>query len=208
MFKRNIYLQTEGNKDNATDMNMVEHVTFLDWGCLALLYDSYMSGKSTRAYIHPKLSPYKTTFRIEKQENETDSNLEDLNRFVLYLNNMLSTNGIHTILASTEQVEMYLIPFVVSVDRTSLKNGIIHVEDPSTTLKEPIQVGDLVEYITTCCSEDTERRRRGRKRSEREKEDRKEERRWMKGKRNKWRLGSRRIGKDGNVRGKRRRVGD
>lgn len=132
---------------------MVEHVASLDWGCLALLCDSHMSDKSTRACIHPKLSPYKTTFHIEKQENETASDLEDLSRFVLYLNNMLRTNGIHTILTSTEQVvETCLIPFVVSVDRTSLKNGIVHVENPSIALKEPVQMSDLVEYITMCCS--------------------------------------------------------
>lgn len=132
---------------------MVEHVASLDWGCLALLCDSHMVDKSTKAYIHPKLSPYKTTFRIEKQENETAPDSEDLSRFVLYLNNMLRTNGIHTILTSTEQVvEMCLIPFVVSVDRTSLKNGIVHVENPSMALKEPVQVTDLVDYIATCCS--------------------------------------------------------
>lgn len=132
---------------------MVEHVASLDWGCLALLCDSHVSDKSTRACIHPKLSPYKVTFHVEKQDNETASDSEDLSRFVLYLNNMLRTNGIHTILASTGQVvEMCLIPFVVSVDRTSLKNGIVHVENSSMALKEPVQVADLVKYITTCCS--------------------------------------------------------
>ncbi|XP_014483470.1 PREDICTED: DNA polymerase subunit gamma-2, mitochondrial-like isoform X2 [Dinoponera quadriceps] len=150
---RKLYPQTESSKDNVADMHMVEHVASLDWGCLALLCDSHMSDKSSRAYIHPKLSPYKTTFRLERGENETASDLEDLSRFVLYLNNMLRTNGIHTILTSTDQVvEMCLIPFVVSVDRTSLKNGIVHVENPTMALKEPVQITDLVEYITTCCS--------------------------------------------------------
>lgn len=143
----NIYLQTENSKDNAADVHMIEHIASLDWGCLALLCDSHMLDQSTSAYIHPKLSPYKTTFHIAKQDNETD--IEDLNHFVLYLNNMLRAKGISTILTNTERiVEMCLIPFVVSVDRTSLKNGIVHVKNCSTTLKEAIHISDLVKYIT------------------------------------------------------------
>ncbi|XP_011636517.1 DNA polymerase subunit gamma-2, mitochondrial [Pogonomyrmex barbatus] len=145
---RKLYPQTENNKDNAADVHMVEHVASLDWGCLALLCDSHMSDKSTRAYIHPKLSPYKTTFHIARQENETDSDIEDLNRFVLYLSNALRTRGISTILTNTEQIiEMCLIPYVVSVDKTSLKNGIVHVKNRSTTLAEAVHITDLVKYI-------------------------------------------------------------
>lgn len=143
----NIYLQTENSKDNAADVHMIEHVASLDWGCLALLCDSHMLDQSTSAYIHPKLSPYKTTFHIAKQDNEID--IEDLNRFVLYLNNMLRAKGISTILTNTERiVEMCLVPFVVSVDRTSLKNGIVYIKNCSTTLKEAIHISDLVKYIT------------------------------------------------------------
>lgn len=143
-----IYLQAENNKDNAADVHMVEHVASLDWGCLALLCDSHMLDKSNRAYIHPKLAPYKITFHIARQENETDTDVEDLNRFVLYLSNTLRTRGIPTILTNTEQiVETCLIPYVVSVDKTSLKNGIVHVRNRSTTLSEPVHITDLAKYI-------------------------------------------------------------
>ncbi|XP_071554246.1 DNA polymerase subunit gamma-2, mitochondrial [Temnothorax nylanderi] len=146
---RKLYPQAENNKDNAADVHMVEHVASLDWGCLALLCDSHMLDKSNRAYIHPKLSPYKITFHIARQENETDSDIEDLNRFVLYLSNMLRTRGISTILTNTEQIiEMCLIPHVVSVDKTSLKNGVVHVKNRSTTLSETVHITDLVKYIS------------------------------------------------------------
>lgn len=128
---------------------MVEHVTSLDWGCLALLCDSYMLDKSNRPHIHPKLSPYKITFHVVKQKNETDSDIEDLNRFVLYLSNTLRTKGIPTILTNTEQIlEMCLIPYVISVDKASLKNGIVHVKNRSTTLSEEVHITDLVKYIS------------------------------------------------------------
>ncbi|KAG5309620.1 GATC amidotransferase, partial [Acromyrmex insinuator] len=146
---RKLYPQTENNKDNVMDVHMIEHIASMDWGCLALFCDSHMLDKSTRAYIHPKLCPYKITFHIGKQENETDSDIEDLNRFVLYLNNMLRTRGISTILTNTEQiVEMCLIPYVVSVDKTSLKNGVVHVKNRSTTLSEAVHITDLVKYIS------------------------------------------------------------
>lgn len=129
---------------------MIEHVASLDWGCLALLCDSYTSDNSPSAHIHPKLSPYKTTFFVKRQGNETDSEVEDLNQFVLYLNNMIRGKGISTILMNEEQIiEMYLIPFVVSVDKTSLKNGIVHVKSRSTTLHEAVHITDLVKYIAS-----------------------------------------------------------
>jgi len=134
-------------------MHVIEHVASLDWGCLALLCDSYMSNKLTRAYIHPKLSPYKIMFHVAKQENDSDSDIEELNRFVLYLNNMLRTKGISTILTNVEQiVETYMIPFIVSVNKTSLKDGIVHVKNCSTIFEKAIHVTDLVQYITrhTC----------------------------------------------------------
>ncbi|XP_011874743.1 PREDICTED: DNA polymerase subunit gamma-2, mitochondrial [Vollenhovia emeryi] len=145
---RKLYPQAESNKDNAADVHMVEHVASLDWGCLALLCDSHMSDKSNRAYIHPKLSPYKVTFRTARQGDETDSDVEDLNRFVLYLSNALRTRGISTILTSTEEIlDVCLIPYVVSVDKTSLKNGVVHVRSRSTTLSEAVHITELVKYI-------------------------------------------------------------
>ncbi|XP_012532030.1 DNA polymerase subunit gamma-2, mitochondrial [Monomorium pharaonis] len=153
---RKLYPQTENNKDNATtdNVHMIEHVASLDWGCLALLCDSRMSQSNestTRVYIHPRLAPYKVTFRITREESETNSDetTGDLSRFVLYLNNTLRTKGIPTILTSTEQiVEMCLVPYIVSVDRTSLKNGVVHVENRSTTLSEAVHITDLVRYIS------------------------------------------------------------
>jgi hypothetical protein len=92
-------------------------------------------------------------FHVAKQENDSDSDIEELNRFVLYLNNMLRTKGISTILTNVEQiVETYMIPFIVSVNKTSLKDGIVHVKNCSTIFEKAIHVTDLVQYITrhTC----------------------------------------------------------
>jgi len=88
-------------------------------------------------------------FHVTKQENDSDSDVEELNRFVLCLNNMLRAKGISTILTDVEHiVETYLIPFVVSVNKTSLKNGVVHVKSCSTILEKAVHVTDLVRYIT------------------------------------------------------------
>lgn len=132
---------------------MIEHIASLDWGSLALLSDSYEDGKFSQILLHPKISPYKVAFCIEKESNETDSDTEKLSRFIIYLNNMLRTKGFETILVNTKEViEVCLVPFVVTVAQTSLKNGIIYITNRSTTLAEAIHFTDLVKYIASQCS--------------------------------------------------------
>lgn len=145
------YFQVESKKD-FTYVQMVEHIVSLDWGCLALLCDAHDSNKTTRVHIHSKLAPHKVAFSIKRSDNEANAKNDGLNRFVLYLNNMLRTKGLNTILTGSEQIiDTCLVPFIVSVDATSLDNGIIHVRDRSTTLNEAIHVTDLVKYIIMRC---------------------------------------------------------
>ncbi|XP_017879708.1 DNA polymerase subunit gamma-2, mitochondrial, partial [Ceratina calcarata] len=143
--------QVDSKKDFA-DIQLVEHTISLDWSCLALLCDAYDMNKSTRMHIHSKLAPHKVAFHIERTNNEKNAQNDDLNRFVLYLNNMLRTKGLNTLLTTSEQIiDTCLVPFIVSVDTTSLENGIIHIRDRSTTLSEAIHVTDLVKYISLRC---------------------------------------------------------
>ncbi|XP_035741050.1 DNA polymerase subunit gamma-2, mitochondrial-like isoform X2 [Vespa mandarinia] len=148
-----LFVEATNSKYDITDVHIIEHVASLDWGCLALLSDSYEDGKSNQILLHPKISPYKVAFCIEKESNETDSDTEKLSRFIIYLNNILRTKGFETILVNTKEViEMCLVPFVVIVGQTSLKNGIIHITSRSTTLAEAIHFTDLVKYIALRCS--------------------------------------------------------
>lgn len=139
-------------KYDITDVHMIEHIASLDWGCLALLSDSFEYGKTNQTLLNPKISPYKVAFCITKESNETDLDIEKLNRFIIYLNNTLRTKGFETLLTSTKEViEMCLVPFVVTVAKTSLKNGIIHIKSRSTTLAEAIHFTDLVKYVASHC---------------------------------------------------------
>ncbi|KAI4486114.1 PREDICTED: DNA polymerase subunit gamma-2, mitochondrial [Polistes canadensis] len=151
-----LFLETKNSKYDIGDVQMIEHIASLDWGCLALLSDSYEDGKSNQILLHPKISPYKVAFSVEKENNDTDLDAEKLNRFIIYLNNILRTKGFETILANTKEViEMCLIPFVVSVTQTSLKNGIIRITSRSTTLAEAIHFTDLAKYIGLRCGRST-----------------------------------------------------
>lgn len=142
--------QVDSKKD-FTNIQMVEHTVSLDWGCLALLCDAY-DINSSKKLIHSKLAPHKVAFHVKRSNNEENTQNDDLNRFVLYLNNMLKTKGLNTILTTSEQIiDTCLVPFTVSVDTTSLENGIIYIKDRSTTLSEAIHVTDLVKYITLRC---------------------------------------------------------
>lgn len=146
-----LFSQVDSKKD-FTNIQMVEHKVSLDWGCLALLCDAYDMNKSSKTHLHSKLAPHKVAFHIKSSNNEENTQNDDLNRFVLYLNNMLRTKGLNTILTTSEKIiDTCLIPFVVSVDTTSLENGIIYIRDRSTTLSEAIHVTDLVKYIILRC---------------------------------------------------------
>ncbi|XP_054015899.1 DNA polymerase subunit gamma-2, mitochondrial [Hylaeus anthracinus] len=137
------------NKKDFTNVQMVEHTVCLDWGCLALLCDAYDTDESARMQIHFKLAPHKVAICIEERKNDVGN--DDLNRFVLYLNNMLRTKGLNTILTSPCVVDTCLVPFVVLVHRTSLENGIIRITNRSTTLSEAIHITDLANYIIKYC---------------------------------------------------------
>ncbi|XP_076633626.1 DNA polymerase subunit gamma-2, mitochondrial [Colletes latitarsis] len=148
---RKLFSQIDNKKD-FTNIQMVEHTVSLDWGCLALLCDAYDTDKSVKMQIHFKLAPHKVAICIKKWKNEMNIENDDLNHFVLYLNNMLRTEGLNTILTSSQQViETCLVPFVVLIDRTSLENGIIHVTNRSTTLSEAVHITDLAKYIIMHC---------------------------------------------------------
>lgn len=139
------------NKKEFTNIQMVEHTVSLDWGCLALLCDAYNTDKSTKMHIHSKLAPHKVALYI-KRCDVTNTQNDDFDRFVLYLNNMLRAKGLNTIITSSEQIiDTCIVPFVVSVDRTSLENGIIHVTNRLTTLNEAIHITDLVKYVIMHC---------------------------------------------------------
>lgn len=139
-----------GRKD-FTETQIIEHVTSLDWACLVLLCDSYISNTSATMYLHPKLVPYKVALFMENSEYEINEGAEQLHRFVLYLNNILKEKGLSTILNSKEIVNGYLVPFTVIASKTSVKNGIVYVICRSTSLKEHVHISKLADYIFRYC---------------------------------------------------------
>lgn len=131
---------------------MVEHTVSLDWGCLALLCDSLESTHQYQMHLHPKLTPYKATIFSIENENETEPQIEELNRLILYLNNLLRTNGISTILTKQNDIiQTYSVPYVITIDKTSLRTGIVHVVDRLTTLTQDVHINDLAKHIVSRC---------------------------------------------------------
>ncbi|XP_076247017.1 DNA polymerase subunit gamma-2, mitochondrial [Calliopsis andreniformis] len=138
------------SKKGLTDSQIVEHTVSFDWGCLALFCDACDS-KSTQIEIHSKLAPHKIALCV-RQCQESRVQDEDLNRFLLYLNNILRSTGLNTILTNSEEiVEACLVPFMVLIDKSSLENGIIRVRNRSTTLDEAVHISNLVKYVITRC---------------------------------------------------------
>lgn len=124
----------------------------LDWASLVLLCDGYVDGDAEfKLHLNPKISPYKVAFTA-KAEGEASEVRKDLDDLVLYLNNMLRTSGINTILTNKLEVESkFQVPFVVNVDPTSLKNGVIRVKSQFTALNESVHITGLVNHISSRC---------------------------------------------------------
>lgn len=146
--------QDKTGKDDTNDVRMVEHVASLDWGCLALLCDSYKeTDSSIELQMQPKISPYKAICKVKIDATNTDSVKEDLNELMLYINHLLRTKGLSTVLTSKkESLGNIHVPFVIAVDKTSLKNGIVKVTSQVTTLAESVHVTELVNHIALHCT--------------------------------------------------------
>lgn len=150
---RKFQLQDRTCKEDSNDVGMVEHVASLDWGCLALLCDSCKENDSIGLQLQPKISPYKAICKVSLESNVTDSIEEDLNQLMLYINNLLRTNGLSTISTSEEDIHVNPhVPFVIAVDETSLKNGIVKVTSQITTLAESVHITQLVNHIASHCT--------------------------------------------------------
>ncbi|XP_051171083.1 DNA polymerase subunit gamma-2, mitochondrial-like [Leptopilina boulardi] len=149
---RKMFLQDKNCSDSENDLSAVEHVTSLDWGCLVLLCDSYKEkAPFPTLQLLPKIAPYKAICKVNVEANERESIIEDLNQLVLYINNLLRTSGLGTILIKDNLSEMLQVPFVIGVNKVSLRSGIVTVSSHVTTLAESVHVSQLVDYIASYC---------------------------------------------------------
>ena len=133
---------------------MVEHAASLDWGCLALLCDSYKEGDSSgELQMQPKISPYKVVFEVNAEASDSESVKEDLNQLMLYVNNLLRAKGLSTVLTNVKESKKNLhVPFVIGIDKMSLKNGIVKVTSQVTSLAELVHITELVSHISLYCT--------------------------------------------------------
>lgn len=123
------------------DLTRIEHSTSLDWASVALLCDSYDGGV---LHLHPRLSPYKATFRTAQDSEES----EELSRLILHLNNLVRAKNLDTVLSSDEE---YHTPYTVEVEALSLKTGMVQVRSRATTLAESVHVSNLADHLALRC---------------------------------------------------------
>lgn len=78
---------------------------------------------------------------------------EKKRRFMLYLNNLLRSKGIETIFTtSLKGIKSFQVPLIITVDDTSLQNGIIQVWNQLTTLAESVHITELPKYVLSHCN--------------------------------------------------------
>ncbi|CAG5092811.1 Similar to BRAFLDRAFT_270748: Glutamyl-tRNA(Gln) amidotransferase subunit C [Cotesia congregata] len=139
-----------------SNVHIIEHKTSLDWGSLALLCDAYdpeSPENPSQLKLNPKLSPYKVGFHLPFTCEESSDMSEKKRRFMLYLNNLLRSKGIETIFTtSLKGIKSFQVPLIITVDDTSLQNGIIQVWNQLTTLAESVHITELPKYILSRCN--------------------------------------------------------
>ena len=71
--------------ENSSKLQIVEHVTSIDWGCLAILCNGYIEiDGSKELHIHPKFSPYKVYAKAIIAPEDDETIQRDLNDLTLY----------------------------------------------------------------------------------------------------------------------------
>jgi len=150
---KKIYPQIGDGKEEAPGIHLIEHIASLDWGCLAMLCDGFeTTGDEVELKIHPKLSPYKVGLYLERTEND-DLKSQEKSRLILYLNNLLKAKGVETVLTRSKRgIETFHTPLNVTVDDTSLQNGIVRVTSQLTTIAEAVHITDLPKYVAARCT--------------------------------------------------------
>ncbi|XP_043288010.1 DNA polymerase subunit gamma-2, mitochondrial [Venturia canescens] len=152
---RKVLAQSKEQKYGSSMVHVVEHIASLDWGCLAMLCDGYEVDDDNVGIlkIHPKLSPYKAGFYLEHDESTEDRKFQEKSRLIVYLNNLLKSKGLGTVLTRTKRgIEDFHVPLTINVDDSSLETGIVRVRSQLTTISEAVHVTDLPKYIAARCA--------------------------------------------------------
>ncbi|XP_045529608.1 DNA polymerase subunit gamma-2, mitochondrial [Pieris brassicae] len=126
----------------------------METALVTLLLDG-MSNQNKDGYLrlHYKMAPYKISFALNTMDNKTFDTLKELAAF---LHNKITLAQIKSLLPTFShplqlQIEENLkigVPYTAILNEETLTNGIFHLLNSSTMLKEQVHVADFEEYAS------------------------------------------------------------
>ncbi|XP_063534061.1 DNA polymerase subunit gamma-2, mitochondrial [Cydia strobilella] len=125
--------------------------TTLEGALFILLLDGQNKPSESHLRLHRKMAPYKISFALDYKDTD---NKETLNELAILLYNILEGEKISTwlpdfALSMESQIKENLlmgVAYTAVISEGTLSNGIMHLLNSNTTLKEQIHIADLSSY--------------------------------------------------------------
>jgi len=148
--KASIKFKDSKNEKKTTWPCLITSQTTLEPATLFCLIDAYTSNKSTSSLIlHHSLAPY--TVGVLVDGGSTDMKLlRDLRRLLaIKLNNLKISVLPSGAKWNISQCDARGLPYLILLGDSTLDNGICHLRNRDTTLKEEVHVSDVVQRLNT-----------------------------------------------------------
>ncbi|XP_073945245.1 DNA polymerase subunit gamma-2, mitochondrial [Choristoneura fumiferana] len=133
------------------NLSSISCSTNLEAALFILLLDAFNSESKHYLRFHRKMAPYKMSFALDYKDSDNKSTMNEL---AILLYNLMETNKITTwlpdfALPMESQIKENLlmgVTYTAVISEGSLSNGIVHLLNSNTTLKEQIHIADISDY--------------------------------------------------------------
>ncbi|KAI8435910.1 hypothetical protein MSG28_004095 [Choristoneura fumiferana] len=134
------------------NLSSISCSTNLEAALFILLLDAFNSESKHYLRFHRKMAPYKMSFALDYKDSDNKSTMNEL---AILLYNLMETNKITTwlpdfALPMESQIKENLlmgVTYTAVISEGSLSNGIVHLLNSNTTLKEQIHIADISSEI-------------------------------------------------------------
>lgn len=129
----------------------------LEGALFVLLFDGCTNyNKEQCIKLHLKMSPYKFAFAIDLEGSDHLEILSELSKLLHYKLQKISSflpNFSSPLENQLNEISQMAVPYVAILNKNTLENGIFHLMNVNTMLKEQVHVADFDSYAALLCNE-------------------------------------------------------
>jgi len=148
--KSSIMFKDVNNQKKTTWPCLITSQTTLEPATLFCLIDAFTSNKNISSLVlHHSLAPFTVGVAVGDPSTEMKQ-LQDLRRLLtIKLNNLKISVLPSSAKWNTSECDARGLPYLILLDDSTLENGICHLRNRDTTLKEEVHVSDVVQRLHT-----------------------------------------------------------